>query len=170
MVVGGNNVGAVLQRSRARFSPRKFGIPPQGNGVRWRTCQRAAQLPLDSRCCCLMGAFGPAAVACLAMPADDHQDAQVFTPPQLFNADGSAAPRPQILAAPDRIGPGVGLHGERHATACSTSALSGMSCAVTHSVNTDLRHVRFTHTNPSPGVYALTAPPQHQCAHYRATG
>lgn len=86
----------------------------------------------------------------------DHQDAQVFTPPQLFNADGTAAVRPQITAAPDSIVPGSvftvnASDGVQYFSFISMSAL-------THSVSTGLRHVRFTHTSPSAGVYALTAP------------
>ncbi len=89
-------------------------------------------------------------------PLIDHQDAQIFTPPQLFNTNGTSAPRPQITAVPDRIGPG---------TIFTVNATPGVQyfsfirmSALTHSVSTDLRHVRFTHTSPSSGVYALTAP------------
>jgi YVTN family beta-propeller protein len=86
----------------------------------------------------------------------DHQDAQVFTPPQLFNADGTPAARPQITAAPDRIGPG---------TVFTVNATPGVQyfslirmSSLTHSVSTDLRHVRFTHTVNAPGEYAVAAP------------
>jgi YVTN family beta-propeller protein len=65
--------------------------------------------------------------------------------------------RPVITAAPDRIGPASiftvnASDGVQYFSAISMSAQ-------THSVDTGLRHVRFTHTNPSPGVYAVTAPP-----------
>ncbi|MEQ1750377.1 MAG: LamG-like jellyroll fold domain-containing protein, partial [Prosthecobacter sp.] len=86
----------------------------------------------------------------------DHQDAQVFTPPQLYNGDGSLATRPQISAAPERIGPGVTF---------SVNASPGVSyfsfirlSSQTHSVNTDQRHLRLTHSTPSAGVYSVAAP------------
>ncbi|MCF7784919.1 MAG: putative Ig domain-containing protein [Prosthecobacter sp.] len=89
-------------------------------------------------------------------PLTDHQDAQIFTPPQLFNTDGTPAVRPVITAAPDRISPASiftvnASSGVQYFSAISMSGL-------THSVSTGLRHVRFTHTNPSEGLYAVTAP------------
>ena len=39
-------------------------------------------------------------------PKDSHRDAQVFSPPYLFQADGTLAPRPVIGSAPSSIGYG----------------------------------------------------------------
>lgn len=85
----------------------------------------------------------------------DHQDAQIYTPAPLFNADGSAAARPQITTAPDRIGPGAVF------TVTATPGVQYFSfirmAAQTHSVSTDMRHVRLPHSVTGAGRYALTA-------------
>jgi YVTN family beta-propeller protein len=87
--------------------------------------------------------------------AADHRDAQLFTPPTLFNADGTAATRPAINTAPGSIGVG---------TTFSVSATAGLQkfsfikmSAITHSINTDLRYLSLPFTEISPGVYQLTA-------------
>lgn len=154
MIVGGNSSGQFFSDVGAILSPEIWN-PTTGQ---WRTvadisvprCYHSlAMLLPDGRVWSGGGGLSGDALT-------DHQDAQVFTPPQLFNADGSAAPRPQITAAPDRIGPG---------TVFTVNATPGVQyfsfirmSSLTHSVSTDLRHVRFTHTSPSSGVYAVTGP------------
>lgn len=85
----------------------------------------------------------------------DHRDAQLFTPPNLFNADGSLATRPSIDEAPSSVGVGTrflvsGTQGMRK------FALIKMS-AITHSVNTDLRYLSLPFTETSAGNYEITA-------------
>ncbi|WP_395745181.1 Ig-like domain-containing protein [Prosthecobacter sp.] len=154
MVVGGNSSGQFFSDVGAVFTPEIWNpTTGQWRGVADLTIPRnyhslAFLLP-DGRV--WSGGGGLSGDA-----ATDHQDAQVFTPPQLFNADGSAAVRPVITAAPDRISPASVFIVNASSNVQYFSAIS-MS-AQTHSVSTGLRHVRFTHTNPSSGVYAVTAP------------
>ncbi|MHB1081102.1 MAG: PA14 domain-containing protein [Prosthecobacter sp.] len=155
MVVGGNTSGQFFSDLGTVFTPEIWN-PTTGQ---WRAVadmsvprnyHSLAMLLPDGRVWSGGGGLSGDALT-------DHQDAQVFTPPQLFNADGTPAVRPVITAAPDRIGPASiftvnASDGVQYFSAISMSAQ-------THSVDTGLRHVRFTHTNPSPGVYAVTAPP-----------
>jgi YVTN family beta-propeller protein len=154
MVVGGNSTGEFFSDVGAIMTPEIWN-PTTGQ---WRAVadmsvprnyHSLAMLLPDGRVWSGGGGLSGDALT-------DHQDAQVFTPPQLFNADGTPAVRPVITAAPDRIGPASvftvnASNGVQYFSAISMSAQ-------THSVSTGLRHVRFTHTNPSAGVYAVTAP------------
>ncbi len=155
MIVGGNTSGQFFSDLGTVFTPEIWN-PTTGQ---WRAVadmsvprnyHSLAMLLPDGRVWSGGGGLSGDALT-------DHQDAQVFTPPQLFNADGTPAVRPVITAAPDRIGPASiftvnASNGVQYFSAISMSAQ-------THSVDTGLRHVRFTHTNPSSGVYAVTAPP-----------
>ncbi len=89
--------------------------------------------------------------------AADHPDAQLYTPPCLFNADGSAAVRPALTTAPAKIGPGS-VFTVQGTAGIAKFAFIKMS-ALTHSVNTDLRHLTLPFTETSPGNYAVTARP-----------
>lgn len=91
----------------------------------------------------------------LAGNSADHRDAQIYTPPNLFNPDGSLASRPRLDTAPLKIGV---------ATTFTVSGTPGMKkfsfiklSAMTHSVNTDLRYLPLPFVESSPGVYHLTA-------------
>ncbi|MCB1275758.1 Ig-like domain-containing protein [Prosthecobacter sp.] len=154
MIVGGNTSGQFFSDVGTVYSPEIWN-PTTGQ---WRAVadltvprnyHSLAMLLPDGRVWSGGGGLSGDALT-------DHQDAQVFTPPQLFNSDGTPAVRPEITAAPDRIGP---------ATVFTVNASNGVqyfSCismsGLTHSVSTGLRHVRFTHTTPSAGVYAVSAP------------
>lgn len=85
----------------------------------------------------------------------DHQDAQIYTPPCLFNADGSLAARPAITAAPTSIG--VGSIFNVTATADIRKFAFIKMSAITHSVNTDLRHLSLSFTENTPGNYQVSA-------------
>jgi len=155
MVLGGNTSGQFFSDLGTVFTPEIWNpTTGQWRGVADMSVPRnyhsLAMLLPDGRVWSGGGGLSGDALT-------DHQDAQVFTPPQLFNADGTPAVRPVITAAPERIGPASvftvnASDGVQYFSAISISAQ-------THSVDTGLRHVRFTHTNPSPGVYAVTAPP-----------
>jgi len=85
----------------------------------------------------------------------DHRDAQLYTPPMLFNADGTLATRPVITQAPVYIGTG---------TVFAVQATPGLTkfsfikmSSQTHSMNTDLRFLNLPFTETSPGIYSVTA-------------
>ena len=91
----------------------------------------------------------------LAGNAADHRDAQLFTPPCLFNADGTLAARPVISQAPASISHGMQF------TVNATPGLAKFAfiklSSATHSMNTDLRHISLPFTESSAGVYSLAA-------------
>ena len=87
--------------------------------------------------------------------AANHQDAQVFSPPYLFNGDGSLAARPSINSAPESV-----LHGQNFTVTASANiakfSLIKMS-STTHGVNSDVRYLSVPFSQSSNGVYNLTA-------------
>jgi YVTN family beta-propeller protein len=92
-----------------------------------------------------------------SMADDDgnHQDAQLFTPPMLFNPDGSLAARPTLTNAPNIVGVATTF------TVSGTPGLAKFSfikmSAITHSVNTDLRYLSLPFTESAPGHYQIQA-------------
>ncbi|OYW75944.1 MAG: hypothetical protein B7Z37_11125, partial [Verrucomicrobia bacterium 12-59-8] len=86
----------------------------------------------------------------------DHQDAQIFTPPVLFNADGTLAARPEINEVPEVIGPGMEF------TVRATAGMKRFTfiklAALTHSVTSDLRFIELPFTEAAPGAYSVHAP------------
>lgn len=92
----------------------------------------------------------------LSSSPTDHQDAQIFSPPVLFNPDGTPATRPEITETPEVIGPGM---------AFSVRATAGMKrftliklASLTHSVTSDLRFMDLAFTETKPGAYVVHAP------------
>jgi YVTN family beta-propeller protein len=86
----------------------------------------------------------------------DHQDAQIYTPPVLFNAVGTPAERPEISETPEVIGPGMKF------TVRATAGMQRFTfiklAALTHSVTSDLRFIELPFTEPTPGAYSVHAP------------
>ncbi len=85
----------------------------------------------------------------------DHLDAQIYTPPTLFKADGTLAARPEITSAPEEIGYNVAMPVE------ATPGLAGFSLvrmvSTTHGLATGSRFVSAeSFTESSPGNYAVT--------------
>ena len=89
--------------------------------------------------------------------AANHQNAQVFSPPYLFAADGSLAPRPSITLAPSQVTNGAtfSIQGTPGMTRFSVIKMS----ATTHAVNTDQRFLSVPFTETAAGQYDLTAHP-----------
>jgi hypothetical protein len=86
----------------------------------------------------------------------DHQDVEIYSPPYLFAADGSPAPRPSISQAPAQV-----RNGQTFAVQASAGldhfSLIKMS-ATTHAVNTDLRFLRPPFASLGGGSYEISAP------------
>ena len=84
-----------------------------------------------------------------------HRDGQVYSPPYLFNNDGTLASRPSISAAPGRVASAETF------TVNATADLQRFTMikmgSTTHGVNTDVRYLDVPFTQTSPGVYELTA-------------
>ena len=84
----------------------------------------------------------------------NHQDAQVYSPPYLFNADGSPASRPSITSAPSTVD-----NGQTYSVSVTGSPIASFSMikmgSTTHGVNSDQRFVRVPFTQISAGQYAI---------------
>lgn len=153
MVVGGTNVGNFGSDAGTIYTPEIWNPATK----LWRPVADAA-VPRNYHSLALLLPDGRVWSGGGGLYGDlnvDHQDAQIYTPAPLFNADGTAAVRPQITTAPDRIGPGAVF------TVTATPGVQYFSfirmASQTHSVSTDLRHLRLPHSVSGAGQYALTA-------------
>ncbi|MDH3469130.1 MAG: DUF1929 domain-containing protein, partial [Gammaproteobacteria bacterium] len=151
LVVGGNTSGLKFNDSGSIYAAELWN--PQ-TGV-WRELA-AASVPRNYHSVALLLTDGTvlSAGGGLCNCAADHADGQVYSPPYLFNADGSPAIRPTILSAPAAIRPGD-VFDVRTDTNIERFSLIKMS-STTHAVNTDLRQLETTFSGPS-GDYQLTA-------------
>ena len=101
VVVGGQTVGKIFSDDNSVLAPelwdpvtRRFTVlPPIAVG---RNYHSVALLLPDARV--LSGGGG----LCWSSCTVNHTDVQIFTPPYLFNADGTLATRPSITARPPR--------------------------------------------------------------------
>ncbi|SDP52846.1 galactose oxidase [Arthrobacter sp. ok909] len=86
----------------------------------------------------------------------NHMDGEIFTPPYLLNADGSARTRPKIVAAPTAATAGSTI---AVTTGAPTTKFSLMRMStVTHTVNTDQRRIPLTATAVSGNTASLKLP------------
>jgi len=83
----------------------------------------------------------------------NHPDGQIFSPPYLFNANGTPRRRPVIRTAPARATTGATIKVATNSTTPSF-ALIRMS-AVTHSVNNDQRRIQLTPVARHGNTYEL---------------
>lgn len=88
--------------------------------------------------------------------AANHPDGEIFTPPYLLNADGSARPRPAITAAPATAALGSSIS---VTTSGPTPQFSLVRMStVTHTVNTDQRRIPLTPASVSGNTATLAIP------------
>ena len=87
----------------------------------------------------------------------DHQDAQFFSPPYLFDDSGAPATRPAISSAPESTGAGQTIRVGASADAVRFT-LVRMS-AITHAFSSDVRFLEVPFTQASTGLYDLTLNP-----------
>ncbi|KAH7407041.1 galactose oxidase-like protein precursor [Phaeosphaeria sp. MPI-PUGE-AT-0046c] len=89
----------------------------------------------------------------------DHADGQIFSPPYLFNADGSEAKRPTIAylgATSVKVGGRLAVNMEGSAKDLKYSLVRIGS--VTHSVNSDQRRIPLTNVSVSNARATVTLP------------
>ncbi|KAL9009688.1 MAG: hypothetical protein Q9173_005311 [Seirophora scorigena] len=90
--------------------------------------------------------------------ATNHPDAQIYSPPYLFNADGSLAARPAI----DFLSAGEVAVGGRLSVTTSGPAVTAFSLirlgSTTHTVNTDQRRIALTPESGDYGSFTVTVP------------
>ncbi len=88
----------------------------------------------------------------------NHLDAQIFSPPYLFNADGSVATRPTITSAPATLTRGQVFTVSTPDAARITRATLARLPSTSHAFNMNQAFVSLPATQVSGGVQ-LTAPP-----------
>jgi galactose oxidase len=99
----------------------------------------------------IVGGGGVCGSGCI----QNHYDVQVFSPPYLFNTDGTRATRPTIQsAAPLQLKPGATLTVTTNVAATFAMIRHGSS---THTVDTDQRRVALTAT-ASGLTYTMVLP------------
>jgi galactose oxidase len=106
---------------------------------------------------CYIAQVGGSSVNCNKLV--DHADGQVFSPPYLFNTDGSAASRPAISslsATTVKVGANMTINVSVSATGLKFVLVRIGS--VTHSVNSDQRRVPLTSLTGSGTAYTATLP------------
>jgi galactose oxidase len=85
----------------------------------------------------------------------NHLDAEIFTPPNLLNPDGTPASRPAITSAPTTAANGATI------TVATDRAVTGFALirfgSATHNLNTDQRRIALAPTAVTGG-YSLTVP------------
>ncbi|MEM9532463.1 MAG: galactose oxidase-like domain-containing protein [Pseudomonadota bacterium] len=156
LVVGGNTSGRKFSDDGSVLEPEIWN-PATGN---WRlgapmTIPRnyhsIALLLTDGRVLAAGSGYNSNSV-----PASTHRDGQVYSPPYLFNADGTPASRPAISSGPGIVETGATFNVTTSASVAYFSLIK-MS-ATTHGMNTDVRYLRPTFTG-SGGSYDVTLHP-----------
>ena len=155
VIIGGNTSGQKFSDNGAVLEPEIWNPTTQawtlGNPMDVpRNYHSTAILLPDGR---ILSAGGGYSAGNPDHPAT-HTDGQVYTPPYLFNADGTLATRPAISTAPEKVN-----SGEQFAVTTSSEVsrftMIRMS-ATTHTMNTGQRLVEVPFTG-SNGNYQLTA-------------
>lgn len=153
LVLGGMNTAVVFSDDGAHLSAEMFN--PISNSFRTlasmkvpRTYHSAGILLADGRV--FIGGGGLCGEGCRA----NHKDAEIYSPPYLFNSQGELAERPN-LNAPDNA-----FYGKSFPVVASSNvtdfAFIRMSSA-THSVNNEQRRIPVTFTQSS-GYHHLSMP------------
>ena len=150
MVMGGNTSGLKFNDTGSILTPEIWN-PTTGQ---WRQ-MAAAVTPRNYHSLALLLPDGRVMSGGGGLGGGDHRDAELFTPPNLFNADGTLAARPLLNTAPAAIGVATKF------TVTGTPGITKFSfikmSAITHSVNTDLRYLSLPFTELFPGTYEITA-------------
>ncbi len=150
LIVGGNTSGLKFDDSGTIYSVEIWNPDTQlwREGASMdvpRNYHSVALLMLDGR----VYSAGGGLCGCSA----DHQDHQIYSPPYLFNADGSHASRPVILQVPGVVEAGQTI------SVAATAGLAEFSLvkmsSTTHAINTDLRYLPVTMNEVTPGNYQL---------------
>jgi len=90
-------------------------------------------------------------------PSTDEPNIEMFSPPYLFNSDGSLATRPQITSAPDAVGYGASFQVSSPDAASITSVVLIKSGSVTHAFNFNQRFIPVGFS-AGGGSLTVTAP------------
>ena len=154
MVVGGQNYPVPFSDDTAVLTPEIWDpvtrtFTPLAPQAVPRTYHSVALLLPDGR------VFSGGGGLCGTCPTN-HFDGEIFTPPYLLNADGSAKPRPTITAAPTTATAGSTIN------VTTGQSVSGFSLvrmgSATHTVDTDQRRIPLTVSSAIGNTSTLTLP------------
>ena len=149
-VFGGNTTGRKFSDAGATKAVEIWN--PQSK--QWRTGAEAA-IPRTYHSTALMMTDGRVLSAGGGYSSPNHFDGEVWSPPYLFNADGSAAQRPSIESAPESIEVGGYFDVQTNENIDYFSMIKLSS--TTHGMNTDLRFLRLDASSQSDTQYRVTA-------------
>jgi hypothetical protein len=156
LATGGNSSGAGLVDLNAGVYPAELWNPATGQ---WRTPGRDADhaaVPLD--CPATTRRTRPLVrrrdLRHLRPGGLSRENAEIFSPPYLFQADGTLAPRPTIDAAPTSTSYGTSIEISTGNPASIRKVALVRLGAVTHSNNMEQRYVPLSFT---AGTTSLTA-------------
>ncbi len=153
LIIGGNSTGTEFSDIGTRLAAEIWNPDTRA----WRTVasmsvprnyHSVATLMPDGR----VFSGGGGLCACNA----DHPNHQIFSPPYLFNADGSAATRPSMVSAPGVVGYGGSflVQGSAGISKFNLIKMSG----TTHNLNSDLRLISVPFSSTIAGQYQLSVP------------
>jgi hypothetical protein len=86
----------------------------------------------------------------------DEPNGEIYSPPYLFNANGTPAERPVIAAAPESIGHNETFTVSVEGRTVQTFSLIKLS-SITHGINTDLRYLSVPFVKSEGSSYTLTS-------------
>ena len=154
LVIGGNTSGIKFSDAGTVLTPEIWN-PQTGT---WRSMNNMAS-PRNYHSTAILLKDGRilSAGGGLCGCAADHTDGQVFSPPYLFDSNGSLAPRPSITSAPATasVGEQISLQATANLQRFTLIKIS----STTHAVDTDQRFLEPAFTESAAGQYQLTFHP-----------
>jgi PKD repeat protein len=153
LVVGGTNAAGFNTESGSILTPELWN-PATGSWATMsdmtipRTYHSTAVLMPDAR---VLSAGGGRCGSCQV----NHLDAQIFSPPYLFNADGSAATRPTITSAPTTLNRGQSFTVSTPDAARIARATLARLPSTSHAFNMNQAFVSLPVTQTSGGVQLI---------------
>lgn len=154
MVIGGIPISHVFSDANSRMVPEIWN-PSTGQWTSMATMSvprnyhSIALLMMDGR------VFSAGSGLCGSC-STNHPDAQIFSPPYLFNANGTLATRPVINSSPATAAFNSNITVNTNAAITSFSLVRMSS--TTHSTNNDQRRISLNKTNLGNNQYQLSIP------------